>query len=63
MKWLKAFGWVGWVVVVVIFVQNALASSVELEPRAALISWIIVALLILPMSLILIRQHRRKRKS
>jgi len=61
MKWFKAIGWLAWFVAVAVFVQNAVASRVELQPRAALISWIIVILIVLPAALVLMRKIREKR--
>ncbi len=38
--WYEWLLWAVWLFTQVVIVQNALASSAELEPRAALISWI-----------------------
>lgn len=44
--WYEWIGWAVWLIVTLIFLQSAIASSTELEPQAALISWIITALLL-----------------
>lgn len=38
--WYEWLLWAAWLFTQIVIVQNALASSAELEPRAALISWI-----------------------
>lgn len=38
--WYEWLLWAVWLFTQIVIVQNALASSAELEPRAALISWI-----------------------
>jgi hypothetical protein len=39
-SWYEWLMWTVWLFVQIVIVQNALASRAELEPRAALISWI-----------------------
>lgn len=39
--------WGGWFVLLVFFIQTALASQWENEPRAALLYWMIVVVLVL----------------
>ena len=63
MKWLKVVAWGCWFAIIVVFIQNAVASRVELEPRAARISWIIVLLMSLPAALLLIGRILKKRRS
>jgi len=63
MKWVKAIGWACWFVGIVIFIQNAVASRVELQPRAARISWTIVILMLVPAALVLINRINEKRSS
>ncbi len=60
-KYLRLIGLAVWLVATILLLQHAVASRVELQPRAALISWILVILLALPVVLVLIRQRRRKR--
>lgn len=45
--WYEWIGWAIWLVVTVIFIQNAFASVTEVAPRAALISWLVTAFLVL----------------
>ncbi len=45
--WYEWVLWAVWVVVLIIFAQTAMASAGELEPRAALINWIIFGVLLL----------------
>jgi|Deesub1362A_J573_1020465.scaffolds.fasta_scaffold01458_8 preprotein translocase subunit Sec61beta len=44
--WYEWIGWLIWLAALILFLQSALASRIELEPRAALISWIIVIVLL-----------------
>lgn len=44
--WYEWVGWVIWLAVTILFLQTALASRIELAPRAALISWIVVLVLV-----------------
>jgi len=39
-SWLEWASWVIWFVGIILLVQNAIGSSQELEPRAALILWV-----------------------
>lgn len=45
--WYEWLLWVIWFIVEVFIVQNALASSQELEPRAATIFWITFVVLLI----------------
>ena len=45
--WYEWLLWAVWLFVEIALLQNALASSVELEPRAATIFWITFAVLLL----------------
>jgi hypothetical protein len=38
--WYEWVLWAGWLFAQIVIVQNALASRVELEPRAEMLSWI-----------------------
>lgn len=44
--WYEWIGWLVWLVVTILFLQTAIASKVELAGQAALLSWIIFAILI-----------------
>jgi uncharacterized membrane protein YhaH (DUF805 family) len=55
---LRWIGLAAWLAVIILFLQHAAASRVELQPRAALISWIVVIVLALPLAAILIRRWR-----
>jgi hypothetical protein len=43
----RTLGRIAWVVLVLFFTQNALASRLENEPRAALLYWMITAVVVL----------------
>lgn len=45
--WYEWLLWLLWLLVEIFFLQNAIASSGELEPRAATLFWIIFAVLLL----------------
>jgi len=45
--WYEWLGWVVWLVFELFVVQNAIASGQELEPRAAMIFWVIFAVVLL----------------
>jgi len=38
--WYELLGWAAWILVEVFILQNAIASSAELEPRAATLFWV-----------------------
>ena len=44
--WYEWIGWAVWLIVTILFLQTAFASRLEVEPKAALISWIVVAVLV-----------------
>jgi hypothetical protein len=44
--WFEWCFWLGWLGTLVIFTQHSMASRRELQPRAAAIGWIVVALLL-----------------
>ncbi|MBT7831213.1 MAG: hypothetical protein HN708_13175 [Candidatus Marinimicrobia bacterium] len=45
--WYEKILWAGWLFLEIIFLQSALASQEELEPRAAMIYWLIFGVLLL----------------
>jgi uncharacterized membrane protein len=45
--WYEWLVWLGWIVLIVFLVQNAMGSSTELEPRAAIIFWVSTAVVVL----------------
>lgn len=44
--WYEWIGWAVWLVISIVFLQSAIASRTEVEPRAALLSWIIFFVLL-----------------
>lgn len=44
--WYEWIGWGFWLLVSIIFLQSAVASRIELEPKAATLSWIIFFVLL-----------------
>ncbi len=44
--WYEWIGWAVWLVISIVFLQTAVASRTEVEPRAALLSWIIFFVLL-----------------
>jgi uncharacterized integral membrane protein len=45
--WYEWLAWLVWLVLLVFLVQNALGSSTELEPRAAMIFWVSAGVVLL----------------
>lgn len=45
--WYEWLVWLVWLVLLVFLVQNALGSSAELEPRAAMIFWVSAGVVLL----------------
>jgi hypothetical protein len=45
--WYEWLAWIAWAFAVVFTLQNAMASSVELEPRVASILWVVGIILLL----------------
>ncbi len=46
-SWIEWSGWAIWFVGILLIVQNAIGSAQELEPRAALILWVSLAVWLL----------------
>ncbi len=45
--WYEWVLWAGWLIVLVILAQTAIASAQELEPRVSMINWVIFGVLLL----------------
>lgn len=46
-SWIEWSGWAIWLIGIILIVQNAIGSARELEPRAALILWVSLAVWLL----------------
>jgi len=44
--WYEWIAWAAWLLVSIVFLQSAVASWTEVEPRAALLSWIVFFVLL-----------------
>ncbi len=58
--WYEWVLWAAWLFVLIFILQNALASGVELEPRAAMIFWVSFAVWLLGGAVVwFIRSNKR----